>query len=324
MRSIRRRGGLAAAVVLGALIAPATALAAAPGITTGGATAVTTTTATLHGSVDPNGTATSYIFQYGTTRLYGTSTTPLSAGGGNKARKVAVTISGLAPATTYHYRLVGLRSGTTKVWVGKDRTFKTDRQPLGVSLAATPNPVRTGGRITLAGTLSGTGNKDRRVQLQANAWPYTTGFQSGLVNDQITTATGGFLFTVFPVNVNTQYRVLMPAKPNVVSPIVVLGTTSKVTRHAKVRRGNRRGRIRFFGRITPALDGAGVYIQKLRRGIWTNIAQTSAHHTSKGYSRYSKRIRQRRGGRYRIVVVDATGAHSPSVSRSIRRHHIRF
>jgi hypothetical protein len=315
MRSIRRRGWLTAAVVLGALIAPASA----PTVTTGGAALITQNSAKLKGTVDPNGTATNYIFQFGTTKLYGSQTAPLSAGKGTKPKKVSAVVGSLAPATRYHYQLVAIRG--TSVWKGKDRTFKTKPQPLGVSLAATPNPIRIGGGATLAGTLSGTGKAGRRVQLQANAWSYTTGFVGGFVNDQITKPDGTFSFLVFPVNVNTQYRVLMPAKPNVVSPIVVLGTVAKVTRHAKVKRGHRRARIRFSGRIRPALDGAAVEIQKLRKGNWTNIAQTNAVHTEKGYSRYSKRIRQKRGGRYRIVVIH--GAHSPSVSKSIRLRHLR-
>jgi hypothetical protein len=320
MRSIRRRGVLTAAVVLGTLIAPASALAAAPEITTGRVTAVTPTTAVLHGKVDPNGTATSYVFDLGPTKLYGARSPIQSAGNGNKPVSVRWSVAGLAPATTYHYRLSGIRG--SRVFLGKDRTFKTPRQPLGVSLAATPNPIRIGGQATLSGTLSGTGNGGRRVQLQANAWPYTTGFQGGFVNDQFTTPTGGFSFVVFPVNVNTQYRVLMPAKPKVVSPIVVLGTVAKVTRHAKVTgRGGKSARIRFYGRVRPALDGAAVLIQKLRSGTWTNIAQTTAVHTSKGYSRYRKRLRQKRGGRYRVVVIH--GAHSPTVSKSIRRRHLR-
>ena len=320
MRSIRRRGALTAAVVLGALIAPASALAAAPTVTTGGVALITQNGGKLKGTIDPNGTATNYIFQFGPTKLYGSQTAPLSAGKGNKPKKVSVVLTTLAPATRYHYRLVGLRGN--RVFAGKDKTFKTKPQPLGVSLAATPNPIRIGGQSTLAGTLSGTGNAGRRVQLQVNAWPYTTGFQGGLVNDQITSSTGTFSFTVFPVNVNTQYRVLMPAKPNVVSPIVVLGTVSKVTRHAKVTgRGGKSARIRFYGRIRPALDGAAVLVQKLRNGTWTNIAQTNAVHTSKGYSRYSKRFKQKRGGRYRIAVVH--GAHSTAFSKSIRRRHLR-
>jgi hypothetical protein len=319
MQSIRRRGVFAAAVVLGALIAPASAQAAAPTVTTGGVALITQNGGKLKGKIDPNGTATSYIFQFGTTALYGSSTAAVSAGAGNKAKNVSVVLSTLAPATRYHYRLVGLRGN--RVFLGKDRTFKTKPQPLGVSLAATPNPIRIGGQATLAGTLSGTGNGGRRVQLQANPWPYS-GFVGGLVNDQFTTPTGTFAFTVFPVNVNTQYRVLMPAKPEVVSPIVVLGTVSKVTRHAKVSgRGGKSARIRFYGRVKPALDGATVLIQKLKNDIWTNIAQTNAVHTSKGYSRYSKRLKQKRGGRYRIAVVH--GAHSIAVSKSVRRRNLR-
>jgi hypothetical protein len=287
-------------------------------VTTGGVALITPNSAKLKGTVDPNGTATNYIFQYGTTTLYGSQTAPLSAGKGTKPKKVAVVVGSLAPATRYHYKLVAIRG--THVWKGKDRTFKTKPQPLGVSLAATPNPISIGGQSTLAGVLSGTGNGGRRVQLQANPWPYA-GFQGGLVNDQITTSTGAFSFTVFPVNVNTQYKVLMPAKPNVVSPIVVLGTVGRATLHAKVKRGDKRARIRFRGRIRPALDGAAVVLQKLRKDGWASIAQTTAVHTSKGYSRYTKRIRQKRGGRYRIVVVH--GAHSPTISKSVRLRHLR-
>jgi hypothetical protein len=321
MGSIRMRGVLTTAVLVGALWAPASALAAAPTITTGGVANVAPTTAVLKGTVDPNGTATSYTFQYGTTRLYGAQTPTTSAGAGKKAVAVAAGVSGLAPATTYHYRLVGLRGSRT--WFGKDRTFKTKRQPLGVSLAATPNPIRINGSTTLAGVLSGTGNANRQVVLQANPWPYTQGFLAA-GNPQVTNGSGAFFFPLLSVAVNTQYRVMMVARPGVVSPIVVLGTTNKITRHAKVRRGSKRGRIHIWGTIRPALDGAPVVIQKRRRGTWVNIGQTHARHTSKGFSRYSKRIRQKHGGRYRAVVLDATGAHSPSVSRSITRRHLRF
>jgi hypothetical protein len=321
MRSISIRGVPAVAVLVGALLMPAGALAAAPTITTGGVANIEPTTAVLNGTVDPNGTATSYMFQYGTTKLYGTQTPTTAAGGGNKAVKVAAAIGGLAPATTYHYRLVGLRGSNPHF--GKDRTFKTKKQPLGVALAATPNPIRIGRATTLGGVLSGTGNANRQVVLQANAWPYTSGFVNA-ANTQVTDAAGAFSFPLLSVSVNTQYRVLMAARPDVVSPIVVLETTPKVTRHAKVKRGNRRGRIHLWGTVRPQLDGSPVVVQKLRRGAWVNIAQTSARATSKDLSRYSKRIRQKHGGTYRVVVIDASGAHSGGISRQVERHHLRF
>jgi hypothetical protein len=187
-----------------------------------------------------------------------------------------------------------------------------------VSLVATPNPIRVGHATTLSGALSGTGNAGRQVQLQANVWPYTGGFQPAF-NNQVTNSAGAFAFPLLSVSLNTQYRVLMPAKPEVVSPIVVLGTVSKVTRHVRVKRGERRGRLRFTGRIRPAQDGADVYIQKLRRGAWVNVKHVKAHG-----SRYRARLRQKHGGRYHVYIVDATGAHSPSVSRSIRIRHVRL
>jgi hypothetical protein len=322
MRSMGIRGVLTAAVLVGALWAPAGALAASkPTVTTGRATSVTPTGATLNGGVNPNGAATTYLFQFGTTRLYESKTGELSAGKGTKGKHVAIVITGLAPDTTYHYRLVARNS--KGITFGQDRTFKTKKQPLGVSLVATPNPIRAGRSTVLSGVLSGTGNAKRQVELQANPWPYTGGFQPA-PNNQLTDAQGHFAFPLLSVSVNTQYRVLMPAKPNVVSPIVVLGTTIKVTRHAKVRRGLRRGRIHFWGTVRTAHGGSiVVVIQKLRKGAWINIGQTTARDTGKGFARYSGHVRQKHGGRYRVAALDASGAHSPSVSRSIRRHHLR-
>jgi hypothetical protein len=320
MGSKPRRAAPVAAVLIGALWLPAHALAAAPTVTTGRATGIGQSIVTLHGKIDPNGTRTDYRFQLGTTKLYGASTVAQNAGKGSKPVNVKHTFGALAPATTYHYRLVGIRG--TRVFLGRDRTFKTKRQPLGVSLAATPNPIRAGRPTTLIGVLSGTGNSGRVVQLQANSWPYTGGFQPA-ANNQVTNSSGGFAFPFLSVNINTQYRVLMPAKPNVVSPIVVLGTTANVTRHATVKRGTRRGRIHFFGTVTPAEDGARVLIQKVRRGAFVTIKQSVARHTSHPRSRYSARVRQKHGGRYRVVVINPTFEHSISVSRAIVRHHLR-
>jgi hypothetical protein len=321
MRSIGLRGVLTAGVLIGALVSPAGALAATkPKVTTGKATKVTPTTATLNGGVNPNGAATTYSFQYGTTRLYDSRTAGVSIGKGTKGKHVTAAIATLAPATIYHYRLVARNSkGLT---IGRDRTFKTDRQPLGVSLVAKPNPIRTGSSTVLSGVLSGTGNANRVVQLQGNVWPYTGGFQP-VGNSVVTDANGNFAFTLLSVSLNTQYRVLMPAKPKVASPIVVLGTTSKVTRHAKVHRGNKRGRIHFWGTVRDVSGSVlVVVIQKFHKGAYHNIGQTTARNTGKGFSRYSGTIRQKHGGKYRVVALDVRGARSPSVSRPVRRHHM--
>src|SRR3954447_18208155 len=66
----RATAAVAGAVLL-VLLVPATALGAAPGATTSPATAVTSTSASLNGTVSPNKENTSYHFDYGLTAGYG-------------------------------------------------------------------------------------------------------------------------------------------------------------------------------------------------------------------------------------------------------------
>ena len=55
---------------------------ATPVAVTGSATNVTPTSATLNGTVDPNGRATTWYFEYGTSTSYGSKTADRSAGSG--------------------------------------------------------------------------------------------------------------------------------------------------------------------------------------------------------------------------------------------------
>ena len=316
--------GVRVAVIVGALLwAPATAAAAEkPVVVTGAAANITTTSAVLNGIVNPKGAATNYFVQIGKTSLFGVNSAVVAAGSGNRRVRVAMPITGLEPYTRYHYRFVAQNSeGITR---GARRTFRTRRQALALSLGATPNPVRAGRMSTLAGTLSGTGNGGRDVVIKSNPWPYTQGFLP-VGNTLVTNADGTFSSTVASVPVTTQFLAQMPARPEVASPILTVGATVKVTRHVRVRRFERRGRLKFRGRVTPAVDGRAVIIQKLRRhgtGGWFNIARSFTRHNANGYSTYRKTIRQRRGGRYRVVVF-MNDQYTVSASRSIKVRRVR-
>jgi hypothetical protein len=109
------------------VVVEAAKVAGAPVVTTGAATGVTETQATLEGGVNPEGKAAKYHFKYGLTSSYGEETTVVSAGEGSTEGKVSVLITSLAPGKTYHYRLVAENSaGTTE---GADRTFNTSTPP---------------------------------------------------------------------------------------------------------------------------------------------------------------------------------------------------
>jgi len=96
---------------------------AAPIVVTNAATGVTSSMAMLHGTVDPLGQGSSYQFQLGTTTSYTFTQVVQSAGSGTGPLSVSLALTGLKPATTYHYRLTG--GNSVGSGVGADRTFTT-------------------------------------------------------------------------------------------------------------------------------------------------------------------------------------------------------
>ena len=94
-----------------------------PAVATVSASSITTASAQLNGRVDPDGSATAFHFEYGTSTNYGSSTTAASAGSGLSSVNVNATVSGLTPGTAYHYRLFATNSGGTTS--GNDMSFTT-------------------------------------------------------------------------------------------------------------------------------------------------------------------------------------------------------
>jgi hypothetical protein len=115
----------------------------APTAATGKASAIRTNSAKVGGSVDANGVATTYHFEYGPTSAYG-SVTPTATAGSGGAMTAEATISGLTPDTTYHYRLVAANGGGAAH--GADRTFITASPA-----SASEQPAASGSHETTAG-----------------------------------------------------------------------------------------------------------------------------------------------------------------------------
>jgi streptogramin lyase len=96
-----------------------------PTVTIDDATSITATTAALNGSVDTKSLDGSVRFDYGTTDAYG-SQTPAQFASVPAATPVSAALTGLQPATTYHYRLVATSDGGDAQ--SPDRTFTTSAQ----------------------------------------------------------------------------------------------------------------------------------------------------------------------------------------------------
>lgn len=124
-----------------------------PAVTTGAASAIGGGTASLAGTVDPGGAPAAYVFEYGTSLAFGAITPPASAGSGTSPAPVGATLSGLASATTYYYRLVATTLVGTAT--GPVRSFSTGTSaPLAVTGAASQVTNTT---ATLAGTVNPSG-----------------------------------------------------------------------------------------------------------------------------------------------------------------------
>jgi hypothetical protein len=94
-----------------------------PDATTGPASALTTNSASIEGSIDPDKTKTSYFFEWGESASYGDSTAVEEAGEGEAAIPVSAHLTGLGPNTIYHYRVVA--SNENGVSTGADETLTT-------------------------------------------------------------------------------------------------------------------------------------------------------------------------------------------------------
>ena len=170
----------------------------------------------------------------------------------------------------------------------------------------------------LAGTVAGTGNAGRRIVLQNNPWPYTQGFRDAS-NEQLTNAQGGFAFPLLGVAFNSQYRVRLPERPAVASPIVGVGVEFIVHTHVSKHRVKRGRRVRFSGSICPAREGAQIAFQKQRSGRWVTIGGT----VTRSGGKYRRRVKIRRGGRYRVWAGVVDGQYTSNNGRTVRLRSFR-
>lgn len=104
---------------------------AVPTVTTLAATALTSNTATLNGTVNDNFASTTVSFDYGLTTAYGSTAaaTPGTLSGGI-GTAVTAALTGLTPNTTYHFRVKAVNTAGTVT--GGDLTFTTQPSPANV------------------------------------------------------------------------------------------------------------------------------------------------------------------------------------------------
>jgi hypothetical protein len=140
-----------------------------PTAITGLATNITSNSATLNGTVNPNGVATGAFFQWGTTTIYGNLTTSQVLGSGINNINISSNLSGLLSNTIYHFRIVATNSnsGTT---FGEDQLFTTTPPPSPLSFTnLTPSQISTS-TAPCDVTLSASGSNFNNVNQITPSW----------------------------------------------------------------------------------------------------------------------------------------------------------
>jgi hypothetical protein len=282
-----------------------------PRASTGSARNVTPVAARLTASVDPNGRATTYHFEYGTSTSYGKRTAEAGAGSGQSARSVSANIAGLTPNTRYHYRVVATNdAGVTR---GRDRNFTALRNPQGITASAAPNPAPWSGSTTVSGRVSGQGVGGTTVVLERQDFPFAGPYY--LVATKAAASNGSFSFKFGPLWALARLRLTTRTTIVAASPVFEVRNALRVGLRARRISG---GRVRLQGAVSPAVpNGRATLRKRSPSGRWVPMRRAGVHPLAGARSRYRFTVRRR--GTYRVVVLPRDAfAHVRGASRELR------
>ena len=226
---------------------------------------------------------------------------------------MAVTLTGLKPVTTYHFRLVAFSTdGTTRT---TDKSFKTPQIPTTSTINVAPNPVVFGEPVLVTGNLSGPSVGGKQVALEGNSFPFTNPFTQ-IGNAVVTSATGGYSF-VLPAGITSQMRVTYNAKPPVSSPVATLTVALKAT--LRVKASHRKpGVFSIAGGVAPSRIGNQVLIQRETARGWRTVTTITTKAATGDHSQYKKRVRIHKGGSFRALVKTTGGDYADGESSRVR------
>lgn len=184
------------------------------------------------------------------------------------------------------------------------------------TITGTPNPVVYGSSITISGQATGKKNTGATADLQANAFPYS-GFKQ--VATTTTTSTGAYSFKTAP-GINTVYRVIVHTAPAATSPNLTVKVKVRVTLAVSTTHPRVGQLVRFSGSVFPAYNGKLVLIQRRSSTGWKTVTKATLTAAkplnSVPRSSYSKRIRIKTSGTYRVEFNPADNARLANTSRT--------
>jgi hypothetical protein len=214
---------------------------AAPLATTGTASNISLTGATLTGTVNDNGATTTVQFQYGSTTAYGSTLAAGTVPAGAGSTAFAANLSGLTCNTTYHYRITAGNSAGSVA--GSDQFFTTSVCPVTYLIGG--SVISGGGNISPSGTTQANSGDSITFTITPNS-----GYTLSLLSDNGVTVTavpgtsGTFTYTINPVTATHTIQATFVVATAQAAPVPALGSWGVVVAAAGLGLFARRNRNR--------------------------------------------------------------------------------
>jgi hypothetical protein len=188
-----------------------------------------------------------------------------------------------------------------------------------LTIKTSATAVTFGGTVTLSGTSKqiATGTT---AEIYGNPYPYA-GFKptgkTGVVDPS-----GNWSIPGIAPQLHTQYKVVAKTSPPTESAAVFVRVRLRVSFKVGDSTPKKGSMVRFSGTAAPAHDGKPVLIQKRTSTGYRTVARTVLLDNGTATSKYSKKLRIRSNGTYRVVVqsVDQDHDNGTSRSRTLRVH----
>jgi len=187
-----------------------------PSVFTNSSSNISTTSATLQGSVNPNNSGTTAWFEYGPTQSLGFTTSTFAIGGGTSQTSFSGTAFSLSPNTTYYYKAVAQNSyGTAR---GSILSFTTQANQIEQNQGGAP-VARTeamSGISTTSATLLGSINPNGASTEGWFEYGTTQSLGSSTSRQNVGSGSGfnNFNFTLTSLSQNTTYYYRAMAQNN--------------------------------------------------------------------------------------------------------------
>jgi hypothetical protein len=188
-----------------------------------------------------------------------------------------------------------------------------------LTIKSSATTVTFGKTVTISGATKGMA-AGTTIEVQQNPYPYA-GFKptgkTGVVDPS-----GNYSIPGIAPQVHTQYKVTAKTSPPQDSAALTVQVRLRVSFSVSDTTPKKGALVRFSGTVAPAHDGKPVLIQKKTSTGYKTIARTTLLDNGTDTSKYSKRIRVRSNGTYRVVVqsVDQEHLNGTSRSRTLRVH----